>query len=65
MRHDRMVSLVEKMLELHKKLQKAKTPHDKELIERRIKSTDKEIDALVYELYGLTDEEIRIVEGGE
>lgn len=26
---------------------------------------DREIDALVYELYGLTEEEIRIVEGGE
>lgn len=28
-------------------------------------SLDREIDALVYELYGLTEEEIRIVEGGE
>ena len=26
---------------------------------------DREIDALVYELYGLTEEEIRVVEGGE
>ncbi len=26
---------------------------------------DRDIDALVYELYGLTEEEIRIVEGGE
>lgn len=30
---------------------------------RRTSSTDREIDKLVYELYGLTDEEIKIVEG--
>ena len=29
----------------------------------RIDATDRQIDRLVYELYGLTDEEIRIVEG--
>ena len=36
--------------------------HDKSLIHRQIDATDKQIDQLVYELYGLTDEEIRIVE---
>jgi hypothetical protein len=30
---------------------------------REIASTDREIDNLVYELYGLTEEEIKIVEG--
>lgn len=34
----------------------------KEMIERRIAATDQEIERLVYELYGLTDKEIRIVE---
>jgi len=29
-----------------------------------IDDTDKEIDAMVYALYGLTEEEIKIVEGG-
>ncbi len=29
-----------------------------------IESTDKEIDKMVYELYGLTEEEVKIVEGG-
>ena len=32
-------------------------------IQNIITSTDKEIDAMVYALYGLTDEEIKIVEG--
>ena len=62
-RHDKMVSLVEQMLELHKKLDAAKLGSEKEMIQRRINATDTEIDRLVYELYGLTDEEIAIVEG--
>lgn len=61
-RHDRMVEFVESMLKLHKNLQAAKTDHDKKLIQRQIDSTDKQIDHLVYKLYGLTDKEIRIVE---
>jgi hypothetical protein len=31
---------------------------------RQIQATDAQIDRLVYELYGLTEEEIKIVEGG-
>lgn len=51
------------MLDLHKQLAAAKTPHDKTTIERQIEATDQQIDRLVYELYGLTEDEIRIVEG--
>jgi hypothetical protein len=61
-RHDRMIDLVETMLKLHKQLAAAKTSHEKSLIQRQIDATDKQIDQLVYELYSLTDEEIRIVE---
>ena len=32
------------------------------VVSRQIEATDREIDRLVYELYGLSDEEIRIVE---
>ena len=35
----------------------------KEMIQRQIAATDKEIDRLVYDLYGLTPDEIAIVEG--
>ena len=62
-RHDTMVALVERMLELHKKLATASIPADKELYQRQIEATDRQIDALVYELYGLTEEEVAIVEG--
>ena len=59
----RMVSLVDSMLLLHKQLQEAHTPHEQTTLQRQIAATDRQIDALVYELYGLTDEEIKIVEG--
>jgi predicted nucleic acid-binding Zn-ribbon protein len=49
---------------LHKQLPKAKTPHEQESLQRQIDATDKQIDGLVYELYGLTEEEIGIVRGG-
>ena len=62
-RHDRMVALVGQMLTLHENLAAAKTAHDKTLLERQIVATDRQIDALVYELYGLSDSEIAIVEG--
>ncbi|MEE9614156.1 MAG: hypothetical protein V3W31_04260 [Thermodesulfobacteriota bacterium] len=58
------MKLVDGMLDLHKKLATKKTPHEREMIERQIKATDNSIDKLVYELYGLTEEEIRVVEGG-
>ncbi|MDI6807550.1 MAG: Eco57I restriction-modification methylase domain-containing protein [Candidatus Eisenbacteria bacterium] len=62
-RHDRMVALVEQMLALHKQLAVAKTEHERDALQRQTNATDRQIDALVYELYGLTEEEIRTVEG--
>ena len=63
--HDRMVELVEQMLTLNKKLAEANTDHDKTILQRRIEATDSQIDRLVYELYGLKDEDIKIVEKTE
>lgn len=53
------------MLKLHEQLAAAKTAHDKTLIQRQIDANDRQIDALVYALYGLSDEEIRIVEAAK
>lgn len=61
--HDKLVSLVDNMLELQKKYHKARMEPDKELYERQIKVVDARIDRLVYDLYGLTEEEIKVVEG--
>ncbi len=62
--HGQMVTLVERMLDLHPQLAAAKVPQAKTMLQRQIEATDRQIDTLVYELYGLTDEEIKIVEGG-
>jgi hypothetical protein len=58
---EKTVFLVERMLALHK--QSPRTPQEKEFLQRDIASTDQAIDTFVYQLYGLTEEEIKIVEG--
>ncbi len=60
--HDKLVVLVEKMLALHQQLAAPKTPQDTTLLQRQIAATDRQIDQLVYALYGLTDEEIALIE---
>jgi len=60
--HDNMSELVNQMLNLNKKLNNAKLPQEKNLLQRQIETTDKQINQLVYELYDLTEEEIKIVE---
>jgi hypothetical protein len=47
----------------HRLMRRPETPLDKEMLPREIQSTDQAIDALVYQLYGLTNEEINIVIG--
>jgi len=59
---DQIVALVEQMLDLNKRLAAA-APHEREALAGMIDATDREIDGLVYELYGLTEEEIAVVEG--
>jgi hypothetical protein len=61
---DQLIILVEQMLSLHKNLPAAKTPQEKERVKRQIEATDRAIDNLVYALYGLNDDEIKIVEEG-
>jgi len=50
------------MLQLHKSLASAKTPGERNVLQRQVDGTDRQIDQLVYALYGLTDDEIKIVE---
>jgi hypothetical protein len=60
--HDKLVALVDNMLELQKKHHETRMERDKELYERQIKMVDAQIDRLVYDLYGLTEEEINEVD---
>jgi hypothetical protein len=61
-KHDKIVSLVEETLELHKKISGVKNPDEKTRIQRQIDAADSQIDKLVYDLYNLTPEEIKLVE---
>jgi adenine-specific DNA methylase len=63
-RHDQMVALVARMLALHRQRQVARTPQEQNVLQAQIEATDRQIDRLVYALYGLTAEEIGVVEGG-
>ena len=58
----RLTSLVTSMLSLHTRLSTEQLPQRREQLQREIDATDRQIDQLVYQLYGLTDDEIRIVE---
>ena len=59
---DTLVAAVRHAQELRQLAGAAKTNHELQLSGRQINATDRQIDQLVYELYGLTDKEIRIVE---
>ncbi|MCH7990443.1 MAG: N-6 DNA methylase, partial [Planctomycetes bacterium] len=60
--HDELAQLVEQAQSLREKLKATTTNHKRTIFQRHIDTTDRQIDQLVYELYGLTDEEIQIVE---
>jgi hypothetical protein len=60
--HDKLVLLVDRMLELHKKKSSLPPSAEREKIEREITITDEKIDEIVYGLYGITEKERLIVE---
>jgi hypothetical protein len=60
--HDKIVQSVDSILALNRQLSAAKSEAQKDVVQRQIAATDAEIDRLVYDLYGLTAEEISIVE---
>ena len=59
-----LIQLADKMLSLNKKLQEIgdKNTLEKQKIQEEIKKTDNEIDELVYQLYGITEKEKKIIE---
>ena len=62
-RHDKLVVLVDKLLGLMPKLRAATSDSEKATLQNAVTATDQQIDALVYDLYGLTAAEIALVEG--
>jgi hypothetical protein len=63
-RHDNIVKLVAQMLAAKEKLAKAKTDAEVNRLEMHCAALDRQIDTAVYELYGLTEEEIGVAQGG-
>lgn len=53
---------INKMIELNMQLQNTNTPTERKLLQKQIELTDQKINELVYQLYDLTEEEIRILE---
>ncbi|HPS87695.1 MAG TPA: TaqI-like C-terminal specificity domain-containing protein [Spirochaetota bacterium] len=62
--HDKIVQLVDSILDSQNRFISAKSDSDRKVLQQKIDAVDSQIDRLVYELYGLTEDEIRIVEGG-
>ncbi len=60
-KYQEIIILVDRMMTLNSQIMI--TPGDMDQINREIAATDRRIDQLVYQLYGLTEEEIKIVEG--
>jgi hypothetical protein len=58
-----MVRLVDNMMSLQLDSRQRRTEQEKLVVQHQINGIDRQIDQLVYELYGLTDEEIAVVEG--
>lgn len=61
-RHDTIVKLVERILKLNEQLNKARIETKKILLKRQIDAADQEIDKITYELFGLNEREIAIIE---
>ena len=60
---NKLVNLVDNIIDLNKKLSSEKNPNTIEMLNTRIQAVDAAIDKIVYSLYNLTDEEIRVIEG--
>jgi len=59
---NQLLKLVDRMLKLHRQA-KSKNPHDRERFKRSVEATDREIDDIIYRLYGLSELEVAVIHG--
>ncbi|HAO80247.1 MAG TPA: hypothetical protein DCQ92_15020, partial [Verrucomicrobia subdivision 3 bacterium] len=64
-RHDKLVGLVDKLLVLMPKLRAATAERERATLQNAVTAADQEIDMLVYDLYGLTEKEIKLLEDSQ
>ena len=60
--YEAIVRNVDEMHRLHADMAAARTPHDRDALERRVQAVDRKLDRLVYKLYELDEEEVALVE---
>jgi adenine-specific DNA-methyltransferase len=60
--HDEVVARAPEIVGLNKYLTDGQTGHERIALQRQIDAVDRQIDQLVYRLYGLTAEEVNVVE---
>ena len=61
-RHDRIVALVEQMLDAKREESKVRSDRDRDYWARRSETLDRQIDRAVYDLYGMEQAEVDIIE---
>lgn len=61
--HDRVVKLVEQIISAKEQLARATSEQEQLRLERQVNGLDRQIDEAVYELYGLTESDIALIEG--
>jgi len=64
-KNPKLVQLVDAMLALNSRLAFARTDQERTALQRQINAADRQIDQVVYQLYGLTDVETALIEGQE
>ena len=57
-----IIENVKEIMEYYEEYNKTNTPTERKLLQNQIDRTNKKINGIVYELYDLTEEEIRIIE---
>lgn len=60
--HDKIVVLVDNIIELNKKVNTEKNPNSLNMINRQILACEKQLNVLIYRLYGLSEDNIRTIE---
>ena len=59
--HDKIVVLVDNIIELNKKVNTEKNPNSLNMINRQISAYEKQLDNLIFSIYNLNDDEKRII----
>jgi hypothetical protein len=62
-KHDQVIALVEHIVALREKLSQCLVGHERDLLEGEVEATERQLNRVVYELYGLGEAEIDLVEG--